>query len=36
MQKKEEKEEKISFKSLLNQLMEKSMQGLITFAIEES
>jgi len=36
MAKKEEKEEKISFKSLLNQLMEKSMQGLITVAIEES
>lgn len=33
---KEEKQEKITFKSALNKLMEKSIQGLITVAAQES
>jgi len=36
MPKKEEKEEKITFKTLLNKLMENSMQSLITVAAQES
>ena len=36
MAKKEVKEEKITFKSLLNQLMEKSMQSLISVAAQEA
>ena len=36
MAKKEEKEEKITFKSLLDKLMEKSLQSLITIAAQEA
>jgi len=36
MVKKAEKEEKISFKSVLNQLMAKSLQSLISVAAEEA
>ena len=36
MPKKQEKEEKITFKSLLNKLMENSLQSLISVAAEEA
>jgi len=36
MSKKQEKEKKITFKSLLNKLMENSLQSLIAVAAEES
>ncbi|MBU90417.1 hypothetical protein CMO94_02645 [Candidatus Woesearchaeota archaeon] len=36
MAKKQEKEEKITFKSVLNKLMEKSLQSLISVAAEEA
>ena len=36
MPKKQEKEEKITFKSLLNKLMENSLQSLISVAAQES
>ena len=36
MPKKQEKEEKLSFKSLLNKLMAKSLQSLISVAAEEA
>ena len=36
MVKKQEKEEKITFKSLLDKLMEKSLQSLITIAAQEA
>ena len=36
MVKKTEKEEKVSFKSVLNQLMAKSLQSLISVAAEEA
>jgi len=36
MPKKEEKQEKITFKTILNQLMEKSLQSLISVAAQEA
>jgi hypothetical protein len=36
MAKKEEKEEKVTFKSILNKVMEKSMNSLISVAAEEA